>query len=791
MRAALQSWTQTNPLIVLAFAAVSGVLGAECGISGLDARLLAFAALAFPIAALITGRAWLLIPSCVVVFAFIHTARLGETFEHPLRTVLPSAGKPAPATMTGRLLPHFDSFGDERTRAICLASEIRIPSRGAVVTHGSTVLVRLPRGLAFPGAGVFVLDGRIHLPRTSSNPGAFDAENHALRNGRVALFDVESFQRIGKSGGILRAHFLEAAETCRRWISRQLTRDIEDDPQKSAVIRAMALGIAAEADEEIENAFRNSGTLHVFAVSGLHVGLLGVIVLTMLRQLGTRRSIALWLTIGVVFSYAFITGWRPSAARAAFMVAVFLAASLVDRESSLQNSLGAAALILLGADTHQLFMPGFQLSFGVLWFIAIGSTVIIKRLSPFTELDPFLPPQLADWRQQAWCKARRWLAGTLSVSISAWIGSLPFILLHFQTVTPVAVIANCVLVPLSFLCLSTACLSLCAAALHLTGVQIVLNNANWALASAMVTSAAWFASLPGASFHLQPAASASQAPVVWRVLEAPYGGAAHHLRTGQTHWLFDTGNEASFRHTLRPCLRASGVNAIAGVFLSHNDADHVGAVERVFDEFGRPVLFCSTQEPGPQDSALTTLRRVAETSLSKVLQRLEVDAQVPLPGAGDFKVAAVVLHPSRQVISARADDRAMVLMLSVGPWRLLWMNDAGWNTEKLLSDGAADLRCDVLIRNQHSLDHDMSSEFLSMAAPRVIICGNDNRDQEALLPESLVKLAKSQNIELFETLSDGSIEIGFDSTKLSVQASRSGRQRTLTEPHLASRRGGR
>jgi competence protein ComEC len=56
--------------------------------------------------------------------------------------------------------------------------------------------------------------------------------------------------------------------------------------ETAAVIRAMALGVSAEADDEIEDAFRNSGTLHVFAVSGLHVGLLGVIALALMRQLG-------------------------------------------------------------------------------------------------------------------------------------------------------------------------------------------------------------------------------------------------------------------------------------------------------------------------------------------------------------------------------------------------------------------------------------------------------------------------------------------------------------------------
>ncbi|OYW78211.1 MAG: hypothetical protein B7Z37_00820, partial [Verrucomicrobia bacterium 12-59-8] len=453
MLAKLHRWTWANPLLVLALVAVCGILAAEAGWLNAHAGWFLMVTTLLLSAALLGGRSWPLIFGCLMVFAFIHTTRMEETFRHPLRLALQQQGRPVPATIRGSLLPEFDTTGDERTSALCTTQKIEIPAAGIVMEQAATLRVRLPKGVRFPGAGVYELHGSIYLPRTASNPGTFDAQEHALRMGRVARFDIVRMRRLGESGEALWCAFLETAEHCRQWISRQLTQDLEEDPQTVAVLRAMALGMSAEADDEIEDAFRNSGTLHVFAVSGLHVGLLGFIVLTLLRQTGMRRSISLWVVICIVFAYAFVTGWRPSAARAAFMVAIYLSAALVDRESSLQNSLGAAALLLLAADPQQLFMPGFQLSFGVLWLSAIGSAPLLEKLLPFTRLDPFLPTQLANWRQRTWSKCRLWLATTLSVSFAAWIGSLPFILGHFQSVTPVAVLANCVLVPLSSLCL--------------------------------------------------------------------------------------------------------------------------------------------------------------------------------------------------------------------------------------------------------------------------------------------------------------------------------------------------
>lgn len=762
MPAKLQNWVRANPLMVLALAAVAGILTTErAGPSWHLGWLTGGAGLLLLLAAMGYSRScsWLLVPACGLVYAFVHETGMKDSFWHPLRLTLQAAGQPAQAVVHGSLLPEYDSSTDGRTHALCTTQNIEIPATNTVIKQSAVLLVRLPKGVRFPGSGVYALHGRLYLPRPSSNPGAFDAQRHALRLGRVARMDVEQLKRVGDDHRGLWCAFLEMAERCRQWMSSRLTLDLEDDPATAAVIRAMALGVSAEADPEIEDAFRNSGTLHVFAVSGLHVGLMGIIALHLLGQAGVPRGISLWLMIAIVFAYAFITGWRPSAARAAFMMAVLTGARLIDRESSLANSLGLAALLLLAWNSHQLFMPGFQLSFAVLWISSEGSKPLVEKLRPLTQLDPFLPPQLASWRQRAWSRGRRWLATTFSVSLAAWIGSLPFILGHFQAVTPVAVFANCVLVPLSTCCLAATCLSLCAAAVQAAGVQILFNNLNWLLAKGMIASAAWFASLPGAHFHFQPTAQATDSPVVWRMLELSHGAAAHHLRVGTEHWLFDTGDEKSFRHALRPCLHSGGVDAVSGVFLSHNDADHIGALAQVAATFKGPRVFCSTQE-----------RELLHTMPATLL----AGEQVALSSDPLFPVVVGVLHPSEEVPGGRSDDRAMVLMLHAGPWRVLWMSDAGWKTEKHLCARDADLRCDVLIRSQHEYDQDITTEFLLKAAPRAILCGSDPRHAETALPTSLVDFAKQRHTPLLDTWTAGAIELRLMSTQLQIIPAGSG-----------------
>ncbi|MBL9131985.1 MAG: ComEC/Rec2 family competence protein, partial [Verrucomicrobiaceae bacterium] len=420
MLAFFQSWARANPLLMLALAACAGILAAEnAELPAADVLLAAAALLA--LTALLIPRAPVLLVACAVSFSLLHGLRLDETYRHPLRQALLAAPEGVHAVVRGSLVPDFDTSGRDRITVICEVSHLEFAD-GSGREQSAVLELRMPPGAAFPGAGIYELTGLLRLPKENTTPGAFNAADFALRSGFAARMDVETLKRLPGNGAVVRTAFLERAEACRQWMSRELTLDLDHDPRTAGVIRAMALGVSDEAQDEIEDAFRDSGTLHVFAVSGLHVALLGLIAWEVLKLLRLGRRAALWCLLLIVFGYAFITGWRPSAARAAFMIAVVLAAPLLDRQAAVQNSLGLAALLILGADTHQLFNPGFQLSFGVLWAIAAWSDHVMRPLRKWTELDPFLPPHLASTPQRLWCGARRWLGCTLSVSGSAWAG---------------------------------------------------------------------------------------------------------------------------------------------------------------------------------------------------------------------------------------------------------------------------------------------------------------------------------------------------------------------------------
>jgi len=752
--------------LLLAFAAVAGILAADA--LPLPAWPCATAGLLL----LMHRRRATRLLAAALVFAGLHAWNLQQSFGHPLRQQLLAAPQQRlRAELRGELLP-LNETRDPR-QILCRLTAVRLEGETDYQSHRGWVSVLLPAGVRIEQAGMHELKGRLQLPAEPMNPAQFDFARHSLRLGRAAHLFAEEVRLTTPTTFAPHFAFLRAAAACREWIAGHLSRGVDPSDPAAPIVLAMTLGVADAAGEDIEDAFRASGTLHVFAISGLHVVLLAGIALGALRWLGYRRCVL--AVILLVFAYAFVTGWRPSAARAALMATTLLAAPLCNRRSRMANSLGAAALVLLLADTQQLFLTGFQLSFGVLLSLLLVATPLLERLRPWCELDPFLPPHLAGpgRRLSAWL--RRQTASLACVSFAAWLGSLPLLLGHFHSFTPVALIANLVLVPMAGWCLTLACASLLAALLPWTGASLLLNQLNAGLAGLMAASATAFASLPGATLHadLQPPAT----PASLRIFHLPGGGQAAHWRAGNQHWLLDTGSETSWRRIVEPWLRSQGVNHLDGLVLSHADSAHAGAAALVLQRPGVARLLTSRLEPWRYDPANSSLRRLTRLTPpdGPVWQRLDLEAQTELGGA-----RATVLHPGHGDRHEKADDRGLVLRLDHAGLRLLWLNDAGYLTSRRLLERRASLRCDIALLSRHASDPEGLTDLLASAQPRVVLLGGAGEAATAAPTERLRSFCRTRGIELWELETTGSVGIDFSRAGAAVlTAFRGGRRLEL------------
>src|SRR5262249_22573579 len=142
-----------------------------------------------------------------------------------------------------------------------------------------------------------------------------------------------------------------------------------------------------------------------------------------------------------------------------------------------------------------------------------------------------------------------WLCRGTSVSLAAWIGSLPLILWYFHLVTPISLLANLVVVPIAFFVLAVALLSLITTPLS-PWMALVFNNANWTLATTVIGVVHLFAHIPGGHFYVGEPHWGHRISAKVTVLDLGAGGAVHVRVNGQD-WLLDCGSERSYEHIVR------------------------------------------------------------------------------------------------------------------------------------------------------------------------------------------------------------------------------------------------
>src|ERR1700758_142979 len=226
------------------------------------------------------------------------------------------------------------------------------------------------------------------------NPGEFDMRSYlARRDVRRMLFvrypEEGTLIRHGGSNPILRA-----AQKSREWMQSALCRGLEDAPEVQNFLSGIVLGLRHQTPEEIEEPFQQTGTLHLFAVAGLHVGIVAALLWMLATVARLSRKSAAALIIPLLLFYAAVTGLHISSVRAAVMSSILLGGFFFDRKAFVLNSLAAAAFFLLCWDTNELFSTGFQLSFAVVGAIILLADPLSAFLQNWSAPDPFLPRSL-------------------------------------------------------------------------------------------------------------------------------------------------------------------------------------------------------------------------------------------------------------------------------------------------------------------------------------------------------------------------------------------------------------
>lgn len=605
---------------------------------------------------------------------------------------------------------------------------------------------------------VWELELRLRRPRGGANPGVFDVETWLFREKIHATGYVVD----GRRNRLLWSGTASPLDAFRaRFAAR--TRAATESRDAAAVLMAIGTGARHEVSRAQWDRFAVSGTSHLMAISGLHVGLAGMVgfglawgFAGLLALRGGQLLPALvsgLLTAGI---YTVVSGSGVPAQRATLMLAAAASAVLRRRQPAAAEAVALAGAVVFLANPVASMSPGFWLSF--------GAVVLLLWLARRRAIDAPRPSN-APLR-------------LFVLQVFLMFGLVPLTALIFQRFAIVATPVNFMAVPVFSIMV-----------VPLTLVGMVLGEMSDAVALPLLRFAAavvdvldagirWSVALPFADLTLARfdgresmllalplawvllprgwpgrgiACVGLAAIVLWRPGPPPADcfdtwtldvgqGLAVVVQTHNDVLLYDTGmawrsGGSAAEQVIEPFLAARGIRRIDGLFVSHDDIDHSGGAARL-DEVLQPRFILSGE---PLRETRTRLCEAGSTWWS---------------GAVRFDV----LHPASRS-RGEGNDASCVLRVSVGPDSLLLTGDIEARAERRLLQDEAPVGAEVAIVPHHGSKTSSSVPFVDSVSPLLAIVSAGHANRWGFPRDSVVRRWQDVGATVLSTASHGAVRV--------------------------------
>ena len=615
---------------------------------------------------------------------------------------------------------------------------------------------------------------RLKQPHGFMNPGGFDYEAWLYQKKITAT----GYVRINTKKNQFAKKLNEEVNGYSMLLLRQKLYDklktITAKTSYGGILIALAMGERTGISTEQWQVFRATGTSHLVAISGLHIGLLAGFVFLLTRLvwpyfgsaaliLAAPRAAALSSFIVAAF-YAALSGFAVPSQRALIMLSIVMFAIFWRHKVQSSQVLSLALLCVLLFDPNSVLSPGFWLSFAAVTIIGVAASA---RLN----IDK-------SWR----------IWGRLQWRIS--VALIPLLLFLFQQASLISPIANLIAIPVvSFLVVPFVLLAT-TMALYLPDIALMI----YTLADTILTGLWWFlsylADLPvsewfgikpdifslllaclGIILLLTPKGWPAKAlgffliiPLIWPSTQSPaYGeaevtlldvgqGLAAVIQTNKHVLLFDTGPKFSESFdtgaaVIIPFMRQKGINKLDMLIVSHKDNDHRGGLNSIQSEFKIEQLLSSYKELGSR----------------------------PCLAGQSWKWDGIVfeLHnPSTSESYQTRNNASCVLRISGGGQSILLSADIERQTEKqLVTKLGKQLKSTYLVSPHHGSKTSSSQPFLDAVEPSYILIPVGFRNRYKMPHMSVLARYSKMNIPIYKTDQSGaiSIRIGQKNSNLSVR----------------------
>ncbi|MXY97318.1 MAG: DNA internalization-related competence protein ComEC/Rec2 [Gemmatimonadetes bacterium] len=649
--------------------------------------------------------------------------------------------------------------------------------------------VRLNSGIDPGRYGDHVLvSGRLRSPQPARNPGGFDARTYYASRGVHALMSVrdEAGYRVTRRNTSFTWQ-TGVIDPLRNSIDRSIDQTMRGD--SAALLKGILLGERRQLPEDLLQTFRTIGLAHILAVSGLHVGLITLVIYTLLSVLRLPRNIVVAGTLGVLVLYAFITNLTPSVIRATIMAALFLAGRQLDRQTDTVNILAVAAIVILLIWPSALFDLSFQLSFLATYAIITG----------YPRMKELLPERIS--RSEKWWA--RWLRDGLLVSVAAQLGALPVVAGTFYQVSWMSAVANLFIGPLVFLNTTFGVLT------ALTGPLVIeiarlFSAANALVLYAMIHLSKAFSSAPSALVEV-PAPSilffasfyGAGLLLLWKpdgsrgrrtrqarhgllvlcllvfcynllpdrtlritVLDVGQGDAIFIACPNGRTLLVDGGARTPFydagARVILPFMRAKGYRRVDTIIVTHPDLDHYGGLRAVVESVEVGEVLSSGLRS--ESRSYQAWREAIDRHGIPYRAVVKGDTLAALGG-----VRGLFLHPDPLFLSGpartNANEASVVLRLSFGAFSMLLTGDIEDRGEAATVRRPSSLKSTVLKSPHHGSSSSSGTAFLNAVDPEAVAVSAGMYNNFGHPSPEVIERYRRREAEVFRTDQGGAVMI--------------------------------
>lgn len=712
-----------------------------------------------------------------------------------------ASSRPAPAAVRGTLVSEarqiattsagsfsFSSASEKRCRALVQCDEIRDGDRWTKTS--GRVWLRMPMIQPPVAAGDQIeVFGTLVPIEGPSNPGQYDFSTHYRRQRiRASLhcFDARAITVL-KHGG---RRFIS---NLRKRLDRLAWQYLP--PEQASLTSAILLGNREQVDVERRDRFLKTGTVHLLAISGLHVGILAGLMYFLFKAGWLGRTNCLLLTIAFVVFYAWLVEFRPPVVRAAIFIVLFCLARMAGRTGQAYNILALAALLVLMLNPTDLFSLGAQLSFLAVAAITFGKDWIFA--ADTDPLDQLVLATRSRWMKW-WSGLRRGFRAAFAVSGLVWLISIPLVAYQFHVLSPIGLVVNpLVILPISLALYSGLAIFVFGDLLPLIArVAVVFGAASLAMLENIVGVASfsgghfwtsgphWWAVLvfyvgwivlgvyPSSRVSTRSLCliglvwlllawvlpryvehcldDTSRSPMQVTFIDVGHGTCVLLELPEGKNVLYDCGSTSSARfavNTVSGVLWHKGISRIDALVLSHADIDHYSGVEGIAQRFTvervfLPPMMMASKSPSVVQLLNTLKDAGVEMTAVTAGDRVDVNSSAEMQ----------VLSPEQKGDYENDNSASLVLAVKCYGKTVLLPGDLEKEGMECLLKQAP-IKCDLLMAAHHGSFNSEPVRFLEWAKPDFVAVSCGDRKFSPVAQE----LFEQSGCEIKRTDKDGAI----------------------------------